>query len=275
MDAKAITGLMDALGLDEEPMAMFFSDTEPAEGFSPKPQSLPTVDDEAQNRVDWQEINKNFSCVVGNIWLARRKKTTAYFSAERFGCLGGAFYLGFNKPQLSFIAAYVSTGIPGILDGESYVDSPKACAEFFAALDPPPAPKKFAVYKPISQLAPEEKPELISFFCRPEPLSGLHQLAFFLTNDPDVVASPFGAGCTNLVTWPLVYRAQGLTRVVLGGWDPSCRKFLKTDELTFTVTAEFFEQMLARWQESFLKAGAWKIMKKRIARSKKAWGEDA
>jgi hypothetical protein len=50
------------------------------------------------------------------------------------------------------------------------------------------------------------------------------------------VASPFGAGCTNIVAWPLFYKEQGIEKAVLGGFDPSARKFMKTDELTFTVS---------------------------------------
>jgi hypothetical protein len=33
----------------------------------------------------------------------------------------------------------------------------------------------------------------------PETLCGLHQLAAFVTHDPDVVASPWGAACANLI----------------------------------------------------------------------------
>lgn len=99
-------------GLAEMPMGMYFTDTEPNSTLSPEPLRLPTRQNEIDNRVDWPTVFGNFSCAIGHIWRARKKKTAAYFSAERFGCLGCAFWMGFNKPQLEAIIHYVSTGIP-------------------------------------------------------------------------------------------------------------------------------------------------------------------
>ena len=56
--------------------------------------------------------------------------------------------------------------------------------------------------------------------------------------------SPFGAGCSNIVTWPLKYLERGQLKAVLGGWDPSDRKFLKPDEITFAVPWEMFARMV-------------------------------
>jgi len=106
-------------------------------------------------------------------------------------------------------------------------------------------------------------------------LCGLHQLAAFVTNDPEVVASPWGAACINLITWPLKYLAKGENKAVLGGWDPSARKFFKTDELTFTVPYEMFCQMLGCFEQSFLTTKTWTTVQKKIARSKKTGGEKA
>ena len=115
---------LETLGLDEEPMGIFYTDEKPADGFSPQPMDLPTREKEMKDEVDWQKVFGQFSCVMGNIWRARKKKTTAYFSADQFGCPGGAFWLGFNKPQAETIIQYVSTGIPNFTEGEFYCDSP-------------------------------------------------------------------------------------------------------------------------------------------------------
>jgi len=101
----------------------------------------------------------------------------------------------------------------------------------------------------------------------------VNQLATFVTNDFEAVYSPFGAGCSNIVTWPLRYLSQGKLKAVLGGWDPSDRKFLKTDEITFAVPYEMFNRMVTRWPESFLSTKTWDIVKKKINRSRKVWGE--
>jgi uncharacterized protein (DUF169 family) len=264
---------LETIGVDEEPMGIFYAAEKPAEGFSPKPMDLPTREKEMKNEIDWQKVFGQFSCVMGNVWRARKKKTAAYFSAEQFGCPGGAFWLGFNKPQAETIIQYVSTGIPNWTDGEFYCDSPDSLRQIFEYVDPRPAPESFCIVKPLSQFAGDEEPELVAFFTRPESLSGLHQLAMFVTNDPEVVASPWGPGCGSIVTWPLHYASKGQNKAVVGGWDPSARMFFKTDELSFTVPFAMFVDMVTRFDESFLKTDSWATVQKKINRSKKSWGE--
>ncbi|MDQ1331901.1 MAG: hypothetical protein QG578_2171 [Thermodesulfobacteriota bacterium] len=264
---------LEVLGLTEEPVGILFTDNKPVEGFSPKPMQLPSREREIKNEINWQEVFGNFSCVLGNIWLARKKKKAAYFSVEQYGCPGCAFWLGFMKPQSEAITHYVSTGIPGRMEGEFYCDSPDGFRRIMDAINPLPAPKKYCVAKPLSLFTGDEKPDIVAFFARPESLCGLHQLATFVTNDYEAVASPWGAACTNLVTWPYKYLAEGKNKAVLGGWDPSARKFFKTDELSFTVPYKMFGQMLDRYDESFLKTETWKTVKKKIERSNEAWSK--
>lgn len=270
---SAVPDFLNILGMDEEPMGMFFTDICPDKGFSPKPADLPTCEKEKNNEIDWPGIFGQFSCVMGNIWLARKKKTAAFFSASQFGCPGGAFWLGFNKPQVETIVHYVSTGIPGQMEGERYIDSPDHLRKIFAHVDPVPAAKAYCVFKPLSQFSEGEIPVLVSFFTRPESLNGLHQLAAFVTNDPEVVASPWSAACGSLAVWPLHYLEQGQRRAVVGGWDPSARKFFKPDELSFTIPFDMFTQMLDRYKDSFLTTKTWETVHKKINKSKKAWNE--
>jgi uncharacterized protein (DUF169 family) len=274
MDRESeIRDFLAALGHDEEPMGMYYTDRSPEQGVSPDKKILPTAEQEAKGEVNFGAVFANFSCVIGKIWLARKKMTTAYFDKDHYGCLGGAFYLGFVKPQLDIVAHFISSGIPGRMEGEHYFESPEVSRNFFATIDPRPAPARFCVFKPLSQFSYSEVPEVVTFFARAEIISGLNQLAVFVTNDFEAVASPFGAGCTNLVSWPLRYLSQGKLKAVMGGWDPSERKFLKPDEITFSVPYEMFERMVARWRETFLTTDTWAMIKKRIALSKGKWGE--
>ena len=276
MDGDILTSLsklLDILGVGEEPLGVFYTDKKPDDGYSPKPMDLPTREKEMKNEIDWQQVFGRFSCAIGHIWRARKKKSAAYFSAEQFGCPGAAFWLGFNKPQTETIINYVSTGIPNWTDGEYYCDSPDSLRKIFEYVDPRPAPAAYCVIKPLSRFTDDETPELVVFFTRPESLCGLHQLAAFVTNDPEVVASPWGAACGNLVVWPLHYLSKGENRAVIGGWDPSARKFFKTDELSFTVPFDMFVNMVQRMDESFLKTATWTTVRKKIERSQKAWGE--
>lgn len=276
-DKDAIAGFLNVIGYEEEPMGMFFTDEQPAEGFSPHPMELPTAEREAHNEINWEEVFKNHSCVLKNIWLARRKGTAAYFDSERHGCPGAAFYLGFTKPLTEFVVHFVSTGIPGVMENcERYIDSPEVARRFYnEEMDPVPAPKRFCVFKPLSHFDKKEKPELVTFFARPEIVTGLFGQSFFVTNDKEAVLSPAGSGCASIVTWPKKYLSQGKLKAVMGGWDPSCRSFLKTDEMTFTVPYELFERMVNRTKESFLYGPSWiEVIKKKIQKSKVAWKEE-
>jgi uncharacterized protein (DUF169 family) len=261
------------LGLTEPPLGLLWMDQAPAEGFTPQPADLPTREKELAGGIDWQAVFGNFSCAIGHIWRARRKKTAAYFSAERFGCPGASFWLGFNKPQTETIISYVSSGIPNWTEGELYCESPDALRQIFEFVDPPAAPKPYCVFKALTGLDAAETPELVMFFTRPEALCGLHQLAAFVTNDPEVVVSPWSAGCGSLVVWPRHYLARGKSKAVIGGWDPSARKFYKTDELSFTIPYPMFAEMVRRYEDSFLATKTWQTVEKKIARSRKAWNE--
>ncbi|MCP4021107.1 MAG: DUF169 domain-containing protein [Desulfobacteraceae bacterium] len=264
---------LDTSGLDEQPIGTFFTDKKPNNGFSPKPMELPTLEKEINNEIDWQTVFSNFSCVMGKIWLARKKKTAAYFSAQQFGCAGGAFWFGFLDPLPETIIHYVSTGIPNRMKGEFYCDSPDNFKKILDYIDLKPASNKFCVFKPLNSFAKNENPQLVTFFVRPEALSGLHRLATFVTNDPEVVVTPWSAACGSLVVWPLHYLAKGLNKAVIGGCDPSARKFFKTDELSFTMPFGMFMEMINRYDESFLKTNTWANVQKKITRSKKAWKE--
>ncbi len=271
--AKSLPRFLEVLGLDEEPMGIFYSDEKPADGFSPKPTPLPTREAEIKNKIDWQAVFTQFSCVIGNIWRARKKKTAAYFSAEQFGCVGGAFHLGFVNPMPETIIHYISTGFPNAMEGELYHDSPDNAKKIVQSIDPKPASNKFCVFKPLDSFEMNENPELVSFFVKPEILSGLHRLATFVTNDPEVVVSPSTAACGSLVVWPLNYLSRGLNKAVIGGMDPSARKYLKTDELTFTIPFSMFTDMINRFDETFLKTDTWATVQKKISLSKKVWRE--
>lgn len=274
MEFSQVQAFMETLGASEEPLGIYYTDTEPEEGYSPKPRRLPAAAEEARGEVDFGAVFADFACAMGLVWRARNKKTAAYFDPERQGCLGGAFYLGYLKPQLEVIAHYVSTGYPGVMEGERFLASPEDVRRFFETVDPRPAPARFCVFKPLSLFTPGETPEVVAFFARPEVISGLHTMAAFVSGDPEVVAAPFGADCSHVVTWPLHYLAQGKLRAVLGGWDPAARKFHRPDEMSFSMPWELFQSMLRRWPESFLTTHSWTTVKKKIAHSRKVWGEE-
>ncbi|WP_428564458.1 MAG: DUF169 domain-containing protein [Solidesulfovibrio sp. DCME] len=267
--------LHEALGLSEEPYGIRYAAEAPAEGLSPDPGPALSLEREKAGEIPWPEVWEKFSCVMGKLWLARKKRTAAFFEAARYGCPGGSFYLGFHAPQLDFITCYVSTGIPGTpVAGERYLPSPASARRFFTDIPPRPAPQRFCVMEPLSQATQGNPPELVTFFARGEVLTGLANLAAFVTDDVEAVAAPFGAGCGFLVSWPLYYLAKGRLRAVLGCGDPSARKWMRPDEMTFTVPRALYDLFVTRWRDSFLTTETWGRVRQKIARSRKAWGED-
>ena len=279
MTVQSILGetriFLEHLGLDEEPFGVYYDDTKPEKSFGPKPGVPISRELEDQGQVDMQAVFKNFSCVIGNIWLARKKHCAAYISSEKYGCPGGVFYCSMMKPNLRFIEHYVTTGFEGTpIHGERYLPSPEAMRKFLGRVDPRKAPAKYCIFKPLSQFSEGEEPEFVIFFARPEVLCGLFTHTTFTTGDVDSVASPFGAGCTNIIAWPLYYKEQGMEKAVLGGFDPSARKFMKTDELTFTVPLSLYQKMLKTLPESMFNLDTdWATVRKKVDRSAKAWGE--
>ena len=267
---------LDHLGLDEEPFGVYYDDIKPEKSFGPKSGVPISRELEDQGKVDMQAVFKTFSCVIGNIWLARKKHCAAYISSENYGCPGGVFYCSMMKPNLRFIEHYVTTGFEGTpIHGERYLPSPESMRKFLDKVNPRNAPAKYCIFKPLSLFVDDEKPEFIIFFARPEVLTGLFTHTTFTTGEVDSVMSPFGAGCTNILSWPLHYQEQGMEKAVLGGFDPSARKYLKTDELTFTVPLSLYQKMLKAIPESMFNVGnEWAIVRKKVRRSAKTWGEE-
>lgn len=267
--------LLGHLGLDEEPIGVYYDDNKPENAFGPNPGPPISRELEEQGQVNMKEVNQSFSCVMGNIWLARKKHGTAYISSEEYGCPGGVFYCSMMKPNLRFIEHFVTTGFAGTpIKGERYLPSPEAMRKFLDKVNPRKAPAKYCLFKPLSLFSGAEEPEFVIFFARPEVLSGLFTHTTFTTGEADSIVSPFGAGCTNVIAWPLHYQEHGIEKAVLGGFDPSARKYMKTDELTFTVPWSLYQKMLKALPESIFSVdGPWRTVRKKVNRSAKAWGE--
>ena len=265
--------LLELLGHDEMPFGVYYTDVKP-DGFGPKPGELFSREREIAGEIDWGKAFGNFSCLVGNVWLARKKKKAAWISHEECGCMGGGFYAGVYRPYLEMNVLYVSTGIPGTpIEGEHYMPSPDSMRVFMDASAPPEPSGKYCALKPLEQFTDAEPPLVVAFFARPEAMTGLHSLVSYATGDHNAVVSPFGAGCTSLVAWPLIYRQRGEDRAVLGGFDLSARKYLKTDELTLAMPLSLYQKMLEVMETSALTRHAWEGARKKVLKSARAWGE--
>jgi len=269
--------LLELLGHDEEPFGVHYSDIKPEDGFGPKPGEIFSRERESAGQIDWQKAFGSFSCIVGNIWLARKKRKAAWLSRTEGGCPGGVFYSGVESPYLEFIVHYVSTGMPNAhIEGEHYMCSPESMRAFLEDAAPPAPSGKYCVMKPLEQFAfaSGEIPLVVTFFARPEVLNGLYSLACFAAGSHLAVVSPFGAACTSIIAWPLIYKQRGEERAVLGGFDLTARKFMKTDELTFSVPLPLYRKMLEVMENSALTRHTWETVKKKVNKSAKTWEGD-
>ncbi|MEG6502630.1 MULTISPECIES: DUF169 domain-containing protein [unclassified Desulfovibrio] len=263
--------LMELLGHDEAPFGVYYDDVKP-EGYGPKPGELFTREREIAGEIDWHKAFGNFSCIIGNIWLARKKKKAAWISHEECGCMGGGYYTGLYRPFLETNVAYVSTGMPEMgMEGEHYLPNPECMREFMREVMPPEAPGKYCIFKPLDQFGGGDRPLVVNFFARPEVINGLYSLTMYATGDYHSVVAPFGPGCSYLVSWPLVYQQKGEEKAVLGGLDISARKFMKTDELTYAVPLPLYEKMLDVMEDSALTRHTWQNVRKKVAKSIAAW----
>jgi uncharacterized protein (DUF169 family) len=263
--------LLELLGHDEAPLGVFYSDEKP-DGYGPKPGEIFSRERETAGEIDWQKAFVNFSCLFGNIWLARKKKKAAWISHGECGCMGGGYYSGVYGPYLDMNVMFVSTGVPGThIEGEHFMPSPESMRAFMDACALPLGNGKYCVIKPLEQFFGMERPLVVVFFARPEVLTGLNSLAIYTVGHHDAVIAPFGANCTNIIAWPLVYERRGLERAVLGGLDPTSRKFMKTDEMSFAVPLALYCKMLDNMETSTLTRHTWEGVRKKVTRSIRAW----
>lgn len=255
---EKLNAFLDALGLDEPPMGLFYTDQPPESGATPRRQtSLDQLIQGGDHGVNWS------SCMLSKVRYARRKNCPAFFDREHYGCLGGAFFMGFKPYYEPFEPALVSTGIPGQMDGERYLDSEATGKKFYDGFNPPKAGNDVLVIQPLDLFTPEQTPEIVLFFPDRDRLIGLNALTVFLTQDPDAVQMPFGMGCATLVSWPRRFMHQGETKAVIGGFDVNCIKYLRKQELTCAVPHDLFLQMLDTWPQTMLGTRTWQRLRKK------------
>ena len=140
-------------------------------------------------------------------------------------------------------------------------------AEALAQLPILPIKGENLIFKRWDKLEAEDTPEAVIFFASADVLSGLFTLACFDNADPDAVIAPFGAGCASIIYHPYREQLNGTNRAVLGSFDPSARKCMKSDLLSFAIPFNKFKKMVLQMEESFLKTATWETIKKRMDKS--------
>jgi len=210
------------------------------------------------------EIPEGHRCLISQLLRVRRGESLC-FKEESVTCLGGKRYLMFADSMPKGFECYISHYNDG--DGERYKRDPKQVISFWENLPPLPVKGPKLIFKPWEKLEEQDQPEAVIFFANADVLSGLFTLVCFDSTAEDEVIAPFGAGCTNLVYYPYREQIQGTNRSVLGLMDPSARKCVKNDLVTFAVPASKFMKIIGLMEESFLATETWKVIKQRIEKN--------
>jgi len=127
-----------------------------------------------------------------------------------------------------------------------------------------PAKGRYIIFKRFDQLTPEDNPEAVIFFAKPDVLSGLFTLANFDQPDGNGVIAPFGSGCGTIVHQPLLQNDLENPKAILGMFDASARPCVQKDTLSFAVPIRKFITMVGHMDESFLITETWNTVKKRL-----------
>jgi uncharacterized protein (DUF169 family) len=236
-----------ALGLIESPLGVYYTD-DPPDGKTPKADMAPGT----------------HLCMIGLLKRARHHGETVYFDKNHFGCPGGAYYMGFFESPRPQIEYFLSCGIPGRMEGERYIKTPELARKYFSQVKPKRAPAPYCVFKPLEQFSGEAKPEIVVFFASPDILSGLFTLTNYALERTDGVYTPFGSGCSAILTHPLKEMENDHPRAILGMFDVSARPMVERDVLTLSMPFSIFLKLLENVSGSFLQTESWKKVLQKI-----------
>lgn len=202
-----------------------------------------------------------WGCVIAMLGAAAKGRTAA-FDRETVVCRGGRVGLGFEKFAPGAIEYFLSTGETGGKPGEHYKASPELARAYVDGL-PDIVTPDMVVFQPLSQVT-DETPETVVFLVNADQLSALVTLANYDKASQDNVQMLFGAGCAQSILYGLNASKQGMDTCYIGLTDPSARKCIDKDVLSFTVPYARFLEMEANADGSFLHTDTWQVIERRL-----------
>ncbi|MCG8566893.1 MAG: DUF169 domain-containing protein [Desulfobacterales bacterium] len=235
---------------EELPLAAFYSDELHGADFPEKP----------------KENNRGYTCIFSQMAPVRAGKPRA-FNQDNFGCPGATGTLGFGTPPTEEEVEHM---IDFLTQVERFKKN-RACVQGMMMTNPPkPAQGKYLVFKRWDQLTPEDHPQVITFFCTPDALAGLHTLANYDLVDPNGGAiAPFGSGCDGVIGFAMKELESDNPRAVLGLFDPPARGCVKQGLMSISIPLPRLETMVGNMDDCFLNTYIWEKIKKRMVAPKK------
>lgn len=178
------------------------------------------------------------------------------FDENTVKCGGGKFYCRFRE---------FHPNIPKFVSGkERYKQTPEMVQDYADSLGIVLVKDKYLNFARIDKIDYVPDIEGIFFLATPDVVSGLATWAFYDTNDPLAVQTLFASGCAAIVSFISVAKANDKDTCYIGMFDPSARKYIQPNELSFAIPSNRLEKMAETIRESALFAPAWQTIKNRI-----------
>ncbi|MCL2766470.1 MAG: DUF169 domain-containing protein [Peptococcaceae bacterium] len=249
--------LFEKLKLSLEPVAIYYTD------------ELPD---------DLSQMKEGKKICVGVCMVAAANGKSFYFDRETYeGCPGGAIGIGFtNAHDKRFpLECLLSTGDEALAQlgktspfpmgrGERFFESPEIAERWqdvIGKMDT--VPQKYMIMKPFSQASKEDPPAVVFLFANPDQISALVCMSGYYRGSIVSVTSPFGAACQSIA----FANAEGkkeYPQAVLGFFDISQRNSLPKDQLSYTMTYDFYAEMEKSVEKSCLYTDSWEKLEKRL-----------
>lgn len=211
---------------------------------------------------EWADKPKGWSCIICELARVRKGRSVMY-NAERIKCGGGKRYLGYTDTMRPGFEYFLSCGNES-MEGERYLRSPELVREFMKYQKKLDIKGMNLVFKRWDKLEETDEPDVVIFFATPDVLAGLFTLANFDQSEPNGTYTPFGSGCSTIIHYPYLETVTERHRAVIGMFDPSARKCLSDNEISFAVPMVRFEKMINYMEESFLITDTWSTVRKRL-----------
>ncbi len=209
-----------------------------------------------------RHTKNEWACFTSFLVKAAHGRIVA-FDKETPLCNGGMTGLGFRGYNIGRMEHFLAKGKPGVR-GERYVKTPEYARAFLENLPKLKVATRYVVLKPLKKVTADENPQAVIFLVNADQLSALTTLANYDRPTGDNVVINFGAGCHSTVLFPIAEGAKENPKAIIGMTDPSARKFLNKDLLSFSLPYSRFAELESEVDESFLIADEWKQLAERI-----------